>query len=289
MQEINLSRDILIGTGEALHVLLNETVTTQELDVGTIGLDLALLAKLDVVLAADGGETPVLGDDDLLATREFVHGAAESLDSSGTVGVTGTDGQKDLADVDTSNGTLGLTERTTHTGLETIGTGARQHLVDTDDVEGVGADTEVETFLTGDLHEVLVGANTSGFKSLGRKLFVLVGDEVNAQRKVISAGLLTSQIVDTDLRIGNTTVEPGLGVGLFIRMSSVCFFFLFPSLKTLEEIPTRHGCIGSFRVCDDEKPNRDLGRPQPKGRPTHTQDRKIHQRTGHSSRTLFLQ
>ena len=35
-----------------------------------------------------------------------------------------------------------------------IGTSARQHLVDTDDVVGVGTNTEVETFLTRDLDEV---------------------------------------------------------------------------------------------------------------------------------------
>jgi hypothetical protein len=73
------------------------------------------------------------------------------------VGVTGADGQENLADVHTGNETLGLTESTTHTSLQTIGTSARQHLVDTDDVEGVDTDTQVETFLTGDLHEVPVG------------------------------------------------------------------------------------------------------------------------------------
>lgn len=149
-------REVLVGVREALHVLLNQTVATQELDVGTILLELALLAKLDVLLAADGGEAPVLGDNDLLAAGELVHGTAESLDGGGTVGVTGADGQNDLANVHTGDGTLRLTEGTTHTGLETIGSGARKHLVDTDDVEGVHTDTEVETFLTGDLHEVPV-------------------------------------------------------------------------------------------------------------------------------------
>ena len=218
-------------------------MATEELNVGTVLLELALLAELDVLLATDGGETPVLGDDDLLATRELVHGTAESLDSGGTVGVTGADGQDDLADVHTGNGTLGLTEGTTHTGLKTIGTSARQHLVDTDDVEGVHTDTHVETFLTGDLHEVpgkgsllvsfmfcndglyrrvcgskrsdiLVGTDTGGFESLRGKLLIFVGDHVHTEREVIDVGLLTSQIEDTDLGVGNTTVEPGLGVGL---------------------------------------------------------------------------
>lgn len=62
--------------------------------------------------------------------------------------------QDDLADVDTSDKAVGLAEGTTHTGLQSIGTGARQHLVDTDDVVRVGADAEVEGLLTGGLHHV---------------------------------------------------------------------------------------------------------------------------------------
>jgi hypothetical protein len=38
---------------------------------------------------------------------------------------------------------------------------------------------------------------------------------VHAQREVVDVGLLTSQIEDTDLGVGNTTVEPGLRVGLY--------------------------------------------------------------------------
>ena len=57
-----------------------------------------------------------------------------------------------------------------------IGTSARQHLVDADDMEGVGADTEVERIFARGLRNVLVGANTCSFESLTRKLFVLVGD-----------------------------------------------------------------------------------------------------------------
>lgn len=139
---------------EALHVLLDGTVATQELGVGTVRAELATLAQLDVLLAAEGGEAPVLGDDDLLATGELVGGAAEGLDGSGAVGVTGADGDENLADVHTGDETVGLAEGATHTGLETIRTGTRKHFVDTDNVEGVHTHTEVETFLTGDLDEV---------------------------------------------------------------------------------------------------------------------------------------
>ena len=107
---------------------------------------------------------------------------------------------------------MGLAKGTAHTGLETIGSGARQHLVDTDDMVRVGTDTEMETFLSGNLDEVLVGANTGGFESLGRKLLVLVGDKVDAEREVVGVGTLTAEIEDADLGIRYTTVEPALGV-----------------------------------------------------------------------------
>ena len=73
----------LEGLGEAAHVVGEGTLGAEELDVGTVDADLALLALLDVLLAAKGGETPVLGDDDLLATGELVLGATESLNDVG--------------------------------------------------------------------------------------------------------------------------------------------------------------------------------------------------------------
>jgi len=161
----NLSRHILKGLRESLDVVLEVTMATQELNVGTIDLDTTFLAETDVLLPTQRSEAPVLGDNDLLATGELVHRSAESLDGSGTVNITGTNREQDLTNVHTSNGAVGLAKGTTHTGLETIGSGARQHLVDTDDVEWVCTDTQVETFFAGDFDEVLVSANTGSFKS----------------------------------------------------------------------------------------------------------------------------
>jgi hypothetical protein len=61
---------------------------------------------------------------------------------------------------------------------------------------------------------VLVGTNTGGLKSLGGQLLVLVGDEVDTHGEVIHVSLLTTKIENANLRVGNTTVEPGLGVRL---------------------------------------------------------------------------
>jgi hypothetical protein len=60
-------------------------VVAQELNVGTIHEKTAGSLALEVLLAAERGETPVLGDDNLLATGELVLGAAESLKSESTV------------------------------------------------------------------------------------------------------------------------------------------------------------------------------------------------------------
>jgi hypothetical protein len=76
----------------------------------------------------------------------------------------------------------------------------------------VGADAEVETFLSGDLDEVLVGADTGGFEGLGRELLVLVRDQVDAERELIDVGTLAAEIEDADLGVGHTTVEARLGV-----------------------------------------------------------------------------
>jgi hypothetical protein len=127
--------------GEAAHVVLQRTLVPQELHVGTIHTDLALLALGDVVGAVERSETPLLRDNDLLATGELVLAAAKGFDGGGTVcvakcqrtvlwscelwfertRVTGADRENDLADVDTGDGTVRLAEGSTHSGLQSIG------------------------------------------------------------------------------------------------------------------------------------------------------------------------
>lgn len=57
---------------EALHVGGKVALVAEELDVGAVDLDLALLALLDVLLTWEGSETPHLGDDNLLAAGELL-------------------------------------------------------------------------------------------------------------------------------------------------------------------------------------------------------------------------
>ena len=62
---------LLESLGEAAHVVLESTLVAEELNVSTVDPDLALLALLDVLVALERGETPHLGDNDLLATGEL--------------------------------------------------------------------------------------------------------------------------------------------------------------------------------------------------------------------------
>ena len=150
--------------------------------------------------------------------------------------VTSADREDDLADVHTSDGPVWLAEGTTHSGLQSIGTSARQHLVDADDVVWMGADAEVETFLSGDFDQVssksvlvsvaspvtdiaslsyvLVGADTRGFESLGAQLLILVGDQMHTAWEFVNVGALAAEIEDADLRVWHTAVETRLRVWL---------------------------------------------------------------------------
>merc|ERR1712057_66231 len=142
---------------------------------------------------------------DLLATGNLVLGTTKGLKSVGGHSLTATDRGEDLTDLDTSDGTVGLTEGTTHTSLETISTSAGKHLVDTEHVEWVHADTDVESILTRGLHHVLVAGNTASLKGLRGDLLELIGHKVSAEGELIAVGLLATEIVNADLWVWHTT------------------------------------------------------------------------------------
>lgn len=186
-------------TGLEAEVLLERTVVVDVLQVAAVLEDAVRLLGLGVLLAVHVGETPLLGDDDLLATSELVSRSAQGLEHNSLVAVTRSDREQDLANVDTSHGTVGLAVSATHTSLEPIGTSAGKHLVDTDHVEGVHTDTQVERVLTRGLGDVLVGTDTGSLESLRGDLLVLVADKVGAEGEVIDGSLLAAKIINADL------------------------------------------------------------------------------------------
>ena len=77
---------------------------------------------------------------------------------------------------------------------------AGQHLVDTQDVEGVDADPQMERVLAGGLRDVFVGADTGSLKCFAGELLVLIGDEVDAVRELVDGGTFAAQVENADLQ-----------------------------------------------------------------------------------------
>jgi hypothetical protein len=196
-------RNSSLPTGPGLYYFLTylsvqAALVGNNLDVRTVRDDLALRLKFEVLLGGVLGEAPLSGNNNALLTRELELGAAKSLHSGGDSLLSATNGDQDLTDVNTGGNTVGLAESTTHTGLQSISTGARKHLVDAENVEGVNTNTAVERILLADLGHVLVDANTSGFKSFRGELFAFQRNHVNTLRELINCGLLLAQIEDSN-------------------------------------------------------------------------------------------
>lgn len=198
--------------------LVQGTTFRDVFDSATVG-DEALRRHLAFeLLGVELGETPFLGDVDLLAAGELELGPAQGFDHMLLVLQLGADGHDDLADVHPGHGALRLPEGATHAGLEAVGARARQHLVDADDVEGVQAHADVEAILAAALHHVLVGADTGGLQGLRRQLLVLIRHHVAAERELVHLRLLPTQVEDADFRVGDPAAEARLGVRLVLTV-----------------------------------------------------------------------
>ena len=117
-----------------------------------------------------------------------------------------------------------------------ISSGTGQHFVDAEDVEGVDPNPDVEPILAAVLDEVLVAADAPGLQSLGGQLLQLVRHQVDREGELVNTGLkwrrssssktqqiaahlLTSQVEDPNLGVGDTTIESALGIGLVLAVA----------------------------------------------------------------------
>jgi len=66
--------------------------------------------------------------------------------------------------------------------------------------------SQVETFLTGLLDEVLVSSNTASFKSFRGDLFLFKRDEMDTEWEIFDGTLLLTGIIDTDSWVRDTSV-----------------------------------------------------------------------------------
>ena len=130
------------------------------LDTNTIWDDLTLLLESVVIRLNELGETELSGDEDLLSSWELELGSSEGLLSVWNILWVDSHGQEDLTNGDSCGLAESLTEGTSHTLLESIGSSAGEHLVDSNDVPWVDSDSAVETFSTNLGHHVLVASNS---------------------------------------------------------------------------------------------------------------------------------
>lgn len=209
----------ILGSDGLVEIVLQGSLLTEVLDVTTIILETASSTGIEVVLTRELGEAPLFGNNDLLATSKLEFCTTKGLDDNGLVCILGTDREDDLTNVDTGSCTHGFSIGSTHSCLKTISTCAGQHLVDTENMEGVKADTHVERVLAGMFRDVFVGADSTGFKSFGRDLLLLVAEQVNAEREFVNVGLLAAKVVDADLGIRDTAAEARLWISLVLLVS----------------------------------------------------------------------
>jgi len=153
--------------GAVLGHILGENTVVEQVTAGTHPL---------VIGTVPLGEAPSLGHVNLLSAGKLELGTSQSLNNVILKLVVASDREQDLSDTDTGTGSMGLTESTSHSSLEPISSSTGQHFIDSQNVEGVDTDSDVELILADVLDKVLVAADTSSLHSLRGQLFQLIGD-----------------------------------------------------------------------------------------------------------------
>lgn len=191
----------------------------EDLHVDSVGDDLAGLGKSGELLLGVLGEAELSADSDLLSAGELHHGSSEGLLGDLDVLEVASDGHEDGSNVDSGGSAVRLAVGLSHSLLKSIGSSAGKHLVDSENVPGVDSHSHVEVVFTGLVGHELVGSNSGGFESFRCDLFLLSGYEMDAVGEVVEHSLLVSDIVDSKLRIGDSSVVSGLGVWLVLLVS----------------------------------------------------------------------
>ena len=140
-------------------------MVTDHLNVNSVRNNLTLLLKFIVFVLEVLGKAELLADYDGLSTRVLALGSSKSFLSVLNIVVSSSNRHEDGTNVNSSSFADGLTEGASHTSLESIGSSAGKHLVDSENVPRVNSHSHVESVLTSFVCHVLVSSNTSGFHS----------------------------------------------------------------------------------------------------------------------------
>jgi len=77
----------------------------------------------------------------------------------------------------------------------------------------------VEGVLTSLGLHVLVGSNTGGFERLGGQLLLLTGDEMDTVGELVVESLLSTDVVNSELGVRDTSVVARLRIRLVLLVS----------------------------------------------------------------------
>lgn len=196
-----------LGSREPGFETTQRALISKDIDACTVTLDLVLLNQSSEFTVDDRCKTVLSGDEHGHTAGELEARSAEGFEREARLLGHRPDGDDNLADVDARALAQGLAIGVAHACLEPIGTRAREHLVDADDMPGVHSDAQMEgLFTAGNLH-VLVRGNASGFERLRSDLLLLTAHEMDASGESIPLGLLHSAVVHSELGVRHTTVE----------------------------------------------------------------------------------
>lgn len=189
------------------------------LHTDTIWKQMPRLSLLLVLCPLPLGESPVLGHKNLLSSWELELGSPQCLNEMFFVGILGSHRHEGFSNPHTSNCALWFTECSTHPCLKPISSSTRQHLVDSEHMERVFSHSQVESFSSTELHQVLVGTDTSSLHGLGGQLFPFIGAQMHAEWKFVYSSLLLAQVEDSDFGIWYTPAKPGLWIRLVLAIA----------------------------------------------------------------------
>jgi hypothetical protein len=100
-----------------------------------------------------------------------------------------------------------------------ISSSARKHFVDTDNVERVHADTEVERIFSTSVDHVLSASHTCCLKRFTGELLTLVGHQMGYVRVRIDAGPLVANIINAKFWVWHTSKVTRLYVRLVLAIA----------------------------------------------------------------------
>ena len=185
--------------------LFQRSTAVVYLDNVTIGRQFTGTTHADIIFTIVLGKAPFQRLEDLLAPGKLELAPTNGLNDVCFVGVLGADREQNLTNINAGSHTNGFAVRVAHTTRQTIGTGATQHFVGAQDVEGVGADPNVVGFLPDRLGQVLVDGNTASLQGFGRDLLLFITDQVGDKGKEIDGRLFGTRIKNTNLGFRDTT------------------------------------------------------------------------------------